>query len=157
MKKYFILPAAVLMGALTFTSCESDDDNKSTETETSFDIVTTTPILDQETYPANTDAASYNNKTFGQEAISGCTGLVNQLEAANAAIASAKLTTEQEAYLREVLKTLVSNVIVPTYTKLADNTEDLESTLNGLTVGSITQAQINKACEDFKEARKYWE
>ena len=63
----------------------------------------------------------------------------------------------QEAYLYKVLKNLVDNVIVPTYTQLANETEKLESTLNGLTVNTITQAQINAACEDFKEARKYWE
>ena len=52
---------------------------------------------------------------------------------------------------------LVDNVIVPTYTSLADNTEDLEKTLHGLTAASITQAQIDKACADFKAARLYWE
>ena len=34
---------------------------------------------------------------------------------------------------------------------------DLEKTLNGLTVSTITQTQINKACEDFKSARENWE
>jgi hypothetical protein len=72
-------------------------------------------------------------------------------------IATAKLTEAQEAYLREVLKNLVNNVIVPTYTSLANETEKLEQTLNGLTTSNITQTQINAACEDFKEARKYWE
>jgi hypothetical protein len=56
-----------------------------------------------------------------------------------------------------VLENIVSNVIVPTYTQLADETEALESTLKGLTVSTITQAQINSACEDFKKARQYWE
>ena len=81
----------------------------------------------------------------------------DELGKANTAIASAKLNETQEQYLREVLKTLVSNVIVPTYTALADNVEDLEKTLNGLTVQTITQTQINKACDDFKAARLYWE
>ena len=36
-------------------------------------------------------------------------------------------------------------------------TVDLEKTLNGLTVSTITQTQINKACEDFKSARENWE
>jgi hypothetical protein len=48
-------------------------------------------------------------------------------------------------------------VIVPTYTQLADDVEDLEGTLHGLTVNSITQAQIDKACADFKQARQNWE
>ena len=68
-----------------------------------------------------------------------------------------ELNADQEAYLRNVLSGLVSNVIVPTYTKLADDVEDLEKTLNGLTVSTITQTQINKACEDFKSARENWE
>ena len=33
----------------------------------------------------------------------------------------------------------------------------MEKTLNGLTVNTITQEQINKACEDFKQARENWE
>ena len=44
-----------------------------------------------------------------------------------------------------------------TYTKLADNTEALEKTLHGLTTSTITQAQIDEACRDFKAARMYWE
>ena len=157
MKKILILSVGALMGALTFTACSDDKNENNEQTPEGFNIVTTNPIVDEESYPLNTTAANYSVKTFGQSAIDGCTDLVSQLEAANAAIASAKLTEEQEKYLREVLKTLVSNVIVPTYTKLADNTEDLEKTLNGLTVSNITQAQINKACDDFKAARKYWE
>ena len=83
--------------------------------------------------------------------------LISELENANTTIATAKLSEAQEAYLRKVLETLVGNVIVPTYTQLADDVEDLEKTLNGLTVNSITQAQIDKACADFKQARQNWE
>jgi len=86
-----------------------------------------------------------------------CDNLGKQLEKANGVIASASLTEAQETYLYEVLNNLVDNVIVPTYTSLADNTEDLEKTLHGLTASSITQAQIDKACADFKAARLYWE
>ncbi len=155
MKKILILSVGALMGALAFTACSDDNNENNEQTAEGFNIITTSPVVDEENYPAIT--TGYDNKTFGQTAIDGCTDLVSQLEAANAAIASAKLTEEQENYLREVLKNLVSNVIVPTYTQLANNTEDLEKTLNGLTVSNITQAQINKACEDFKAARKYWE
>ena len=128
MKKYFILAVAVLMGTLTFTSCSDDDDNKDTV-----------------------------SRTYGNEAIDACADVVDQFEAANAAIAQANLTNEQESYLRNVLSNLVDNVIIPTYTQLADDVEDLEKTLNGLTVSNITQSQINKACEDFKKARQNWE
>ena len=155
MKKITYFMTTLMMG-LAFTACSSDDDNNN-ENNTEFDIVTTTPVVDNDNYPANTTEANYSNKTFGQTAIDGCTDLVSQLEKANATIASAKLTEEQEAYLRKVLENLVSNVIVPTYTKLADDVEDLEKTLNGLTVSNITQAQINKACQDFKGARENWE
>ena len=44
-----------------------------------------------------------------------------------------------------------NDVIIPTYTDLADDVEDLEETLNGLTVSNITQAQINEACEERME------
>ncbi|SEV87133.1 Imelysin [Prevotella sp. khp7] len=155
MKKYFILSAALLMGAMTFTSCSDDDKNENEET--SFDLVKTTPIVDEDNYDLNTVAANYSVKSFGEAAIDNCGDLVDQLTSANAAIQQAKLSEAQETYLREVLKNLVSNVIIPTYTQLADETEKLEKTLNGLTVSTITQAQINSACEDFKEARKYWE
>ena len=156
MKKTTFFSMAVLMMGLTFTAC-SDSDDKNNEGNEDFKIVTTTPIVDNDNYALNTTAANYASKAFGQAAIDGSVGLVGQLEAANAAIASAKLTETQEAYLRKVLENLVSNVIVPTYTKLADETEALENTLNGLTVNTITQAQINSACDDFKQARKYWE
>jgi hypothetical protein len=140
MKKYLILSVAVLLGALTFTSCSDDnDDNKKEDGST---IV---------------DDARFKDKTYGNEAIDACAAVVNQFEAANSIIAKANLTAEQEIYLRNVLTNLVNNVIVPTYTDLADDVEDLEETLNGLTVSNITQAQINEACDDFKDARENWE
>lgn len=154
--KKIIYSFALLMGMMTFTACSSDNDNNGDDNN-QFDIVKINPIVDQDNYSANIVAANYSNKTFGMTAIDGCIDLVGELEAANAVIASSKLSEAQEAYLRKVLETLVSNVIVPTYTKLADETEALESTLNGLTVNTITQAQINSACDDFKQARKYWE
>ena len=154
--KKIIYSFTLLMGMMTFTACSSDNDNNGDDNN-QFDIVKINPIVDQDNYSANIVAANYSNKTFGMTAIDGCIDLVGELEAANAVIASSKLSEAQEAYLRKVLETLVSNVIVPTYTKLADETEALESTLNGLTVNTITQAQINSACDDFKQARKYWE
>ena len=155
MNKNVILLMALMMGAVTMTSCSSDDDKKDNGGNTDFDLVTTNPIVDQDSYAANT--SSYDSKAFGQSAVDACGALEDELTAANTMIATAQLTEAQETYLREVLKNLVSNVIVPTYTSLADETEKLEQTLNGLTTSTITQAQINAACEDFKEARKYWE
>ena len=155
MRKFFYLPAAILLGALTLASCSSDDDNDENTTE--FNIVTVAPVVDNDNYAANTTEASYKSKVFGNTAIDACGVLVSELTKANTTIATSKLTEAQEAYLRKVLENLVSNVIVPTYTKLADDVEDLEKTLNGLTVQTITQAQIDKACVDFKDARMNWE
>ena len=155
-KKFIILPVVALMGTLVLTSCSSDDDKNETK-ETEFSIVRTTPIVDQASYALNTTEANYSSKSFGNDAMDACDDLANQLVRANNIIGGAKLNEAQEKYLYKVLENLVDNVIVPTYTKLADDTEDLEKTLNGLTANTITQAQINKACEDFKAARENWE
>ena len=124
MKTKFILSMALVMGAMTFTSCSKDDDKNNEET--AFSVIETTPIVDADNYNPNTTAANYSVKSFGESAVDGCADVVSQLEAANAVIGSAKLSEAQETYLREVLKNLVNNVIVPTYTKLADNTEALD-------------------------------
>ena len=130
--KYALLFAAACTLTTGFTAC--DDDNNDDPTE------------DQ-----------YKDRTYGNQAIDACSNVVSEFEAANSIIATATLTSEQENYLRNALTTLVNNVIVPTYTDLADDVEDLEKTLNGLTVSNITQSQINKACDDFKDARENWE
>lgn len=141
MKKYFILPIAVVLGALSFTACsDDDDDNKADNSESTI-------VSD----------ARYKDKSYGQTSVDACAKVVDELENANSLIAQANLNSEQEAFLRQVLQGVVDNVIVPTYTKLADDVEDLEKTLNGLTVNTITQSQIDKACQDFKQARENWE
>ena len=155
MKKKIILSMALLISAMTFSSCSKDDDVKTDEA--TFNVTETTPLVDKDDYNLNTAAANYSDKSFGEHAIDACTDVVSALETANAIIGSAKLSEAQESYLREVLKNLVNNVIVPTYTKLADNTEALEKTLHGLTTSTVTQAQIDDACKDFKAARMYWE
>ena len=137
MKKYFILPIAVVLGALSFTACsDDDDDNKADNSESTI-------VSD----------ARYKDKSYGQTSVDACAKVVDELENANTLIAQANLSSEQEAFLRQVLQGVVDNVIVPTYTKLADDVEDLEKTLNGRTVNTITQSQIDKACQDFKQAR----
>ena len=133
MKKFFYLP--IIMGALSLTAC-SDDDNEKND-----DI--------------------YKDRTYGIEAMDACDEVVKTLTSANQLIVTADFTTEsgqqQETFLRQVLIDLVDKVIVPTYTQLADDVESLEATLHGLTASTITQAQIDKACSDFKKARQHWE
>ena len=140
MKKLLIMAACLLTGAITFTSCDDDDDDDKKDNGST--IVTD---------------AKYKDKSYGQAAIDACADVVTQLERANTAMLTANLTEEQESYLRNVLSNLVNRVIIPTYTELADDVEDLEKTLNGLTASNITQSQINKACDDFKDARENWE
>ena len=137
MKKIFTLSVAVLLGALTFTSCSEDNNSDDNNGGNGGDI--------------------YSDVSYGNAAMDACDDLGKQLEKANGVIAAASLSDAQEAFLYGVLDNLVDNVIVPTYTKLADDTEDLEKTLNGLDVNSITQEKINKACDDFKSARENWE
>lgn len=143
MKKLLILSLAALMGTMTLTSCGGDStDSNNPNPDSGSTIV---------------EDAKYKDKSYGNNAIDACANVVAQFENANNMIAQSNLTTEQENYLYQVLQNLVKNVIVPTYTDLADDVEDLEKTLNGLTVNSITQTQINKACDDFKAARLNWE
>ena len=155
--KYAMLFAAACTMSTGFVACSDDDDDNNGKQEVPFTIVKTTPLVDEASYPKNTTEANYSSKQFGNAAMDACDQLANELVKANEVIGKANLTEEQEAYLYKVLENVVDNVIVPTYTDLADDVEDLEETLNGLTVSTITQAQINKACEDFKEARENWE
>lgn len=140
MKKYYLW-VALFMG-LTFIACSDDSNSNDPTPEPGSTIV---------------DDAKYKDRTYGNNAIDACTHVVSVLENANQMIAKANLSTEQESYLRDVLSNLVGSVIIPTYTDLANDVEDLEQTLNGLTVNTITQAQINNACNDFKKARQHWE
>ena len=142
MKKKLIFAMALMMGAMTFTACSDSNNDKGGGGgggNDDFNIVTTTPLVDEDTYPANTVAENYSKKEFGNAAIDGCADLVDELTMANSIIASSKLSEMQEAYLYQVIDNLVDNVIIPTYTKLADDVEDLEKTLNGLTISTITQ------------------
>ena len=161
MKKLLSISMAILLGGFIFTSCSENDSEEAERSlgdgSNEMNIRVTQPIVDDETYPANTDAASYSKKIFGETAIGGCSSLCTELENANGIIASAQLSETQENYLREVLRNLVKNVIVPTYTNLANDVENLEQTLHGLTAESITQEQINTACKHFKSARAHWE
>ena len=147
MKKIIYSMMATLMMGLTLTACGNDDSNDNNNANNNNNGSESTIVSD----------AKYKDKSYGTAAMDACNDVVTNFEAANLTIAASELNAEQEAYLRQVLSNLVSKVIIPTYTKLADDVEDLEKTLNGLTASTITQSQINTACNDFKAARENWE
>ena len=132
MKKKFYILSLLLSGATMFSSCGDNSNNGG-------------------------DDSRYKDRSFGSTAISDCKTVVNTLTDANEVIGAANLSSEQETYLRNTLVNVVNNVIVPTYTNLANDVEKLESTLHDLNVNTITQSDINNACQHFKDARKHWE
>lgn len=135
-------------------SCSSSDESNSDRT-TQLNPINDTNTYSEET--TNTPGTDFTNRQYGLAAVNGCANIVTQLTEANKTILTANLTSEQEEYLKEVIAGTVNNVIIPTYTDLADKAETLEATLNGLNASTITQEQINQACELFGEARIQWE
>lgn len=133
MKKNFLLLLALITASTAFVSCNDDDNDNNNKKE-----------------------SVYSDKSYGNNAIDACNDLADALTKANGAIASSKVS-EYENELRDVVATVVDDVIIPTYTNLADDTESLMKNLRGLDVNSLTQNAINNACEDFKKARKHWE
>ena len=63
--------------------------------------------------------------------------------------------------MQKTTKAYVENVVYPTYQALAKNSRDLYNTCSALykaaEVGTMTQSQIDAACEAFKNARREWE
>ena len=55
-----------------------------------------------------------------------------------------------------VINQFVDHTVAPTYTALANYTDDLVDDLKTLKE-EMTQANVNEACETFLEARKWWE
>ncbi len=67
-------------------------------------------------------------------------------------------TTAQETQLKAAVEQYVPGVIYTIYGNLADATETLYKELSDLKkVGSFTQADIDKVCKTFLEARQWWE
>ncbi len=134
MKKQFAFFAALMCGALSFSSCSDDDGG-------------------------DTTGDRYSDRSYGQAAIDDCNTLDRSLQSANTLILSSfsNMSDAQKSFLSSVLENLVDNVIVPTYTQLADEVESLEEELHGLTVYTITQEDIDSACVHFLRARAYWE
>ena len=66
MKKILILSVACLMGALTMTSCSDNDSNSNEDTE--FNVVTTAPIVDQDSYAALSRASyEFGSKKYSAD------------------------------------------------------------------------------------------
>ena len=55
-----------------------------------------------------------------------------------------------------VINQFVDHTVAPTYTALANHTDELVDDLKTLK-NEMTQANVNEACETFLEARKWWE
>ncbi len=62
-------------------------------------------------------------------------------------------TTGVDATQQAILTNYISTVVVPTYKDLADAAIALADDCENLN----SQASVNKACEDWKAARQYWE
>lgn len=63
--------------------------------------------------------------------------------------------------MQKTTKAYVENVVYPTYQALAKNSRELYNTCSTLykaaEAGTMTQSQIDAACEAFKNARREWE
>lgn len=62
-------------------------------------------------------------------------------------------TSKYDASLQKTNEEFVDNTVVPTYRKLADYNKELVANVADLG----TDAQMEKACESWRQARKYWE
>ena len=70
-------------------------------------------------------------------------------------------TAASDLEMQKITKTYVSDVVYPTYQALAANARTLYTKCRTLytaaAAGTMTQTQINEACEAFKDARMEWE
>lgn len=64
--------------------------------------------------------------------------------------------TDNSETLKVISTTYINDVVYPTYTALANNAQILAEACNTLK-SSVTQANIDAACEAFKDARREWE
>jgi len=65
-------------------------------------------------------------------------------------------TTDTDAVKVTIINQFLDHTVSPTYTKLAFFTDELVNDLKTLK-SDMTQANVDKACESFLEARKWWE
>lgn len=68
---------------------------------------------------------------------------------------------ERTSALQSIISVYINNVVYPTYTNLANATTqlyaDLVTVQESLAAGTLTQDEIDTACETFLAARAYWE
>lgn len=68
---------------------------------------------------------------------------------------------EKNALLEGVTQQYINKVVFPTYTNLANSTEELFGLVQSLQAsvanGSVTETQIQTTCDKFLEARAWWE
>ncbi len=62
-------------------------------------------------------------------------------------------TNKYDASLKKTNEEYVDSTVIPTYRKLADYNKELVANVADLS----TDAQMEKACESWRSARKYWE
>ncbi len=65
-------------------------------------------------------------------------------------------TTNTDAVKLAIINDFLDNTLAPTYTNLAAKTDELVDDLKTLKT-DMTQANVDKACATFLEARHYWE
>ena len=65
-------------------------------------------------------------------------------------------TTDTDAVKVAIINQFLDHTVSPTYTKLAFFTDELVNDLKTLK-SDMTQANVDKSCESFLEARKWWE
>jgi len=164
-KTYLRIAMGMAFGAfltMGLTACSDDNnDNNGNNRDDDAGVYFTdnariTSTISQKTAWTGSD---YSNKSYGEDAIDYCEDLGNELNAVSNLIVNNidDMNETQGIYLDNVIAGVVDNVIIPTYTSLADATEELNEVLKGLDVNSITQDNINDACSYFLAARYYWE
>ena len=98
--------------------------------------------------------------TLGFSACSDDNGVEEKFELPEIGQATTKINSSDKD-MEKVTKNYVQNVVYPTYQALAANARTLYSASQTLykaaEAGTMTQSQIDAACEAFKDTRREWE
>ena len=76
--------------------------------------------------------------------------------------APVNVTKEQNEAIEALVKQYLNDVVYPTYTNLANESENLYNKISALKVKlkagtTVSQSEIDAICTSYKTARKYWE